>query len=426
MDVKPGYKQTDVGVIPMDWTIKPLGEFAQFRNGLNFVKSDRGDIVKVVGVGDFQSHFRLFYDELDSVQIAGSVGDDDLLKDGDLLFVRSNGNKALIGRCVLIDGLFESVSFSGFTIRARVSRAVALPVYVGRFFQSEKARHQIKEAGEGSHISNLSQQVLASLKLSVPPLPEQEAIAGALGDADALIDALEQLVAKKRQIKLGAMQELLTGQKRLPGFATTESYTQTEVGRIPKDWIVRPLLSAVRIAQGQVDPKVAPYCNMCLVGPAHVQSGTGKLLGLQTAAEQRAISGKYLFEKGDIVYGKINPYLKKAFVAEFRGLCSADMYPLRPMKGISSGFILAVILGQRFTKYAESVSIRSGMPKINREEMAGFLFPAPESVEEQSAIATILSDMDAELAVIETKLVKARQIKQGMMQELLTGRIRLV
>jgi hypothetical protein len=102
------------------------------------------------------------------------------------------------------------------------------------------------------------------------------------------------------------------------------------------------------------------------------------------------------------------------------------MYPLKPSKEVSSGFMLAVILGHQFTKYAESVSVRSGMPKINRVEMAGFVFPIPVNKAEQSTIAAILFDMDAEIAVLETKLTKARQIKQGMMQELLTGRIRLI
>lgn len=278
-----------------------------------------------------------------------------------------------------------------------------------------------------SGMPKINREELAAYNVAIPPtLAEQEAIAEALGDADALIESLEQLVAKKRHLKQAAMQQLLTGKTRLPGFEVEPGFSETEIGAIPNDWKLVPLLAAVRIARGQVDPKVEPYKSMFLVGPVHVESDTGKLLSRQTAAEQGAISGKYFFEKDDIVYGKINPYLKKAFLADFDGLCSADMYPLRSSPDVSPGFVLAVILGHEFTKYAVSVSVRSGMPKINREEMADFKFALPRDKAEQTAIAEVLRDMDTEIEAIEAKLAKARQIKQGMMQELLTGRIRLV
>ena len=193
---------------------------------------------------------------------------------------------------------------------------------------------------------------------------------------------------------------------------------------IPEGWNVRPLLSTVRIANGQVSPKVEPYKSMVLVAPDHIESSTGKLLGKETAAEQGAISGKYLFDSGDIVYSKIRPYLRKAILADFSGLCSADMYPLKPAPDISSGYILATILGYRFSKYAESVSVRSGMPKINRTEMADYLLAVPPQLE-QRAIATALSDVDGLLFAMDRLITKKREFKLAAMQQLLTGQIRL-
>lgn len=202
-------------------------------------------------------------------------------------------------------------------------------------------------------------------------------------------------------------------------------YKQTDVGVIPEDWNVRPLLTAVRIAKGQVDPKAEPYKSMILVAPDHIESGTGRLLDTQTAADQRAISGKYIFTKGDIVYSKIRPYLRKAILAKFDGLCSADMYPLRAATDVSAGYMLAVILGQRFSKYAESVSVRSGMPKINRAELAEYNFALPSTKSEQEAIAEALGDADALLEALEQLVAKKRLLKQATMQELLTGKMRL-
>ena len=202
-------------------------------------------------------------------------------------------------------------------------------------------------------------------------------------------------------------------------------YKKTEVGVIPEDWQLRPMLSAVRVATGQVDPKIEPYRSMTLVAPDHIESSSGRLLKKETARDQRAISGKYLFVKGDIVYSKIRPYLRKAILADFDGLCSADMYPLKPASDVSAGFILAAILGHHFSRYAESVSVRSGMPKINRAELAEYTISLPPTKAEQETIAEALSDADALIESLEQLLAKKHQTKQGAMQELLTGKKRL-
>jgi type I restriction enzyme S subunit len=204
----------------------------------------------------------------------------------------------------------------------------------------------------------------------------------------------------------------------IPGFK------HTEVGVIPRDWEVRSLLAAVRIASGQVDPRVEPYRSMILVAPDHIAGRTGRLLEQRTAADQKAISGKHSFVAGDIVYSKIRPYLRKAVVADFDGLCSADMDPLRPAPDVEAGFILPILLGERFSTYAESVSARSGMPKINRAELAAYSFALPP-LPEQRAIAAALSDVDALLTKLDQLITKKRDLKQAAMKQLLTGTKRL-
>ncbi len=201
-------------------------------------------------------------------------------------------------------------------------------------------------------------------------------------------------------------------------------YKQSEVGVIPEDWEVREFLSVVSIANGQVDPKKEPFKFMILVAPDHIESKSGKLLFKITASDQRAISGKYVFKSGDVIYSKIRPYLQKATLANFEGLCSADMYPLKPNVDVLGEFILPILLSHRFTKYAESVSVRSGMPKINRTELADFVLPLPPLLE-QRAIATALSDVDALLDSLEQLIAKKRDLKLAAMQQLLTGQQRL-
>lgn len=163
---------------------------------------------------------------------------------------------------------------------------------------------------------------------------------------------------------------------------------------------------------------------MVMVAPDHVESFTGRLTRKVTAADQNAISGKYFYESGTIIYSKIRPYLVKAVLVDFRGLCSADMYPLTPLPNISAGYVIAHLLGDRFTKFVESASARSGIPKVNRQDLAEFKIPVPP-LPEQQAIAEALSDMDDLIAAQAALIEKKQAIKQGAMQELLTGRRRL-
>lgn len=201
-------------------------------------------------------------------------------------------------------------------------------------------------------------------------------------------------------------------------------YKQTEVGVIPEDWEVRPLLSVVKLATGQIDPRYEPYKSMVLVAPDHIEEGTCRLLKKETASAQGAISGKYLFKHGDIVYSKIRPYLRKAILADFEGLCSADMYPLTPEKDVCSAFVLPVLLGHHFSSFAATVSARSGIPKINREELAQYKVALPP-IPEQRAIAEALSDVDALIGALDRLIVKKRDLKQAAMHQLLTGQKRL-
>lgn len=202
-------------------------------------------------------------------------------------------------------------------------------------------------------------------------------------------------------------------------------YKRTEVGVIPEAWEVRPFRSVIEIPSGQVDPREEPYRSLPLIAPDHIESNTGRLLERKTAAEQGAISGKYEVRPGDVVYSKIRPHLRKATLVDFPAICSADMYPFRPRNGTVSGFLLAAVLDRRFSEYAESVSLRSGMPKINREELSAFSFAVPISEIEQQAIAEALGDADALIGAMEALIAKRRDVKRGAMQELLTGERRL-
>ena len=184
------------------------------------------------------------------------------------------------------------------------------------------------------------------------------------------------------------------------------------------------LLDLVTIRNGQVDPKAAAYRSLPLIAPDHLASQTGRLLKKESASAQGAISGKYLVKPGDVIYSKIRPYLQKAYKCDFDALCSADMYPFTARPGVDASFILHSILGWDFTTFAVSVSARSGIPKINREELSEYRMSVP-LLGEQQAIGRALDHADNLIDALENLITKKQAIKRGMMQQLLTGRTRL-
>jgi type I restriction enzyme S subunit len=158
------------------WNEKTLGDVAVFKNGLNFTKSSKGEIIKIVGVKDFQKNFYVPINQLDRAQLDGHLSADYELRAGDILTVRSNGNKQLIGRCILASEIPEKTSHSGFTIRIRVASKEVFPEYLVHFLKSKKSREALIASGDGANISSLNQQALSSLPVFLPPLSEQKAI----------------------------------------------------------------------------------------------------------------------------------------------------------------------------------------------------------------------------------------------------------
>jgi type I restriction enzyme S subunit len=169
------------------------------------------------------------------------------------------------------------------------------------------------------------------------------------------------------------------------------------LGEVPEHWDVVGFRRVVDIAGGQVDPENEQYSSMNLIAPNHIESGTGRLLGMETAAEQSAESGKYLCKAGDVIYSKIRPALRKACIAPEDCLCSADMYPLSGRQNLSNRYLFWTILSEEFSAYTILESDRVAMPKVNRESLNALPLLVPPLAEQQ-AIAAFL---DRETAKID-------------------------
>lgn len=400
-------KDTPAGQIPVDWACVRFGEIAEFRNGLNFIRSDNGAKIKIVGVGDFQKHFRIKYDALDTIQLAGEMEKFDLLQNGDLLFVRSNGNKELIGRCLLIDNLNEPVGFSGFTIRARLRDGHTSPIFTGYFFQSGLAKNEISEAGGGTNISNLSQGILAALSIPLPPLPEQQKIAAILGTWDEALEKLNALIAAKDRRKQALTEQLITGTRRLPGFS--KPWPQTSFGQFLTE-------SRIPGSDGLTAQKI-----------------TVKLYGRGVFGKQERMVGssntKYFIRRaGQLIYSKLD-FLNGAFgiippeLDGYESTLDLPAFDLKP--SADARWILAYLVRPEF--YEKQVGAASGgriARRINPPEFVKLRLKAPD-ISEQRAIADILDAADAELRLLRQQRAALDHQKRGLMQQLLSGKVRV-
>lgn len=268
--------------------------------------------------------------------------------------------------------------------------------------------------GYNRHLS-----ILKEKSISYPvDEPEQAQIGRVLREIETAIDLETDLLALASKVKRLSMREAFSCGLR------HHVKHETEIGLLPNSWAVAPFEEVFSIAQGQVNPTVEPYSSMLHIGPENVEADTGHLLPCQSARELGLISGKYEFAVGDIVYSKIRPYLNKVVMPSFGGLCSADMYPLRPRRGFHDRFLFHYLLSDFFLRQAIPHQTRTGIPKLNREQLASTKFPKPE-IEEQREIAFILDTIDRKIELHREKRDVLQQLFKTVLHKLMMGGIKV-
>jgi type I restriction enzyme S subunit len=266
----------------------------------------------------------------------------------------------------------------------------------------------------GTNVKGIRASDLRDLRIPVPPLSEQEAIAEALGDADAFIDSLEQLIAKKRRLKQGAMQQLLTGKKRLPGFSG--------------EWTVREIQEFSETDPESLGSATRSDYAFKYIALEDVDHGTlrGWREHVFATAPSRA---RRKIRAGDVLVSTVRPNLQSHCLIDSRQddlICSTGFSVIRCRAGSAvPQYVFAQLFASFIGRQIEALVAGSNYPAISGRDVRQLRIPLPPSFVEQTAIAAILCDLDAEIAALEQKLSKAEEIKQGMMQELLTGKTRL-
>ena len=386
---------------------RTFGEIAKLRNGVNYVLADQGEVVKVVGVGDFQGRTELStFDSLSDIRLRSNLSPDDELQDGDLLFVRSNGNKSLVGRCMVIRNPPVGVTFSGFTIRARLNKSEALPQYIALVFQAGSLSRQMSLTGGGNgNISNLNQTLLTTIPVSLPSLEVQNKLVTRASTWDTAIQKTAQLITTKQQYFNAISHQLLTARKRLGCFA--EPWQSQRADAIFENasfrgHLTEPLLSVTQ--ERGVIPRTM------LTGRVTMPSGD--------------TSGFKLVEPGNFVIS-LRSFQGGLEHSAYRGLVSPAYTVLSAKLDIDERFYRHYFKSADFIKRLSVavIGIRDGK-QISFQDFCSIKLPFPTN-DEQQTIATLLDEAEGEIDLLRRYSIALKTQKRGLMQKILTGQWRL-
>lgn len=409
MEVKPGYRQTEVGVIPEDWDVSALGGLIDLLTGFPFPSKGYSQSgIRLLRGSNVKRNRTDWSDDLTQYwpEVAGDIRRY-LLRSGDIV-VAMDGS--LVGRSFTV---LKNDDVPALLLQrvARIRSEMASQAYLKEWICSQYFTEHCDAVKTTTAIPHISPTDINNFRIPLPPTQaEQEAIAGALSDADALIESLEQLVAKKRQIKHGAMQELLTGQKRLPGF--TGEWETKRLGELGTYFSGgTPNTSVPEYYGGEIPWITSSDCNA-----GRITSVAGRITpaGVASSATKWIKAGTVLMAlygatAGVVAVSEIDATINQAVLA------IVLHHPVPEFMFQKLGMMKEWII---------ATYTQGGQPNLSGAIVKSIELKLPHPTEQQ-AIAAILSDMDAGIAAMEVKLAKARLVKQGMMQELLTGRIRL-
>ena len=411
-EVPEGYIFSEVGVIPETWRTMALGELGKSKNGLNFCHTDNGYTMHVLGVSDFKDTTVMYnVDTLTKVALSSKPDSDFLLQNGDLVFVRSNGSKDLVGRNMLVYPGVSEVSYSGFCIRYRMNNFdITTPQYLNFILDNGALKKKLRKENQGSNISNLNQDILSELTIAVPDNNnEQASILQILNLQDRVIQLKEKLIEEKKFQKKALMQQLFSGKKRVSGFSG--------------EWKIIKLKKLLKERK--------TYSQKGLDYPHATLSIDGIYAKTERYDREHLVKSEdkeyKITHKGDICYNPANLKFGVICVNTFGDAIFSPIYvTFEVQKGVDLGFLSNYLMRWDFInavrKYEEG-TVYERMA-VKPEDFLKFEIKLPP-IEEQKAISKVLSLYDSEIELLKNDLDQEKQKKKALMQLLLTGIVRV-
>lgn len=338
------------------------------------------------------------------------------------LFITKEGMKNSSAKMVHIGNILYALygATSGEVSRAKLDGAINQAIlaiipnadinanFLVEWFRKEKEKitDRYLQGGQG----NLSAQIIKELEVHIPSSGEQNKIGEYFSALDHLITLHQRKLEHVKDLKKSMLQKMFP--------KNGQSYPEVRFPGFTDAWEQRKWCDTVDISTEMVDPTSGEYDDMPHIAPGNIESFTGRILdNVKSVKEEQLISGKFRFRPGDVVYGKINPQLGKYFYASVDGLTSADAYVFNGKNGVTQKFLFSLLQTEDFFKYSVSVSKRSGMPKINRDELNAYGFLAPKE-EEQEQIGSFLLEIDNLITLHQRELDHLQLLKKGMLQQM--------
>ncbi len=385
------------------WEQRKLDEFVSFFSGLTYSPADirpAGTLVlRSSNVKDGEVV------DADNVYVDPAVVNSENVQDGDIIVVVRNGSRALIGKHAEIKGFRPNTVIGAFMTGIRSEH----PSFLNALLNTPHFDKEV-EMNMGATINQITGYMFSKMEFMVPSPDEQDAIGEYFKKLDNLITLHQRKYDKLANIKKSMLEKMFpkngsdVPEIRFKGFTDA--------------WEQRKWSDSVDISTEMVDPKTGIYDELPHVAPGNIESFTGQIYdNVKLVKDEDLISGKFHFYDGDIIYGKINPQLGKYIFARFEGLTSADAYVLNAKNKVVQEYLFTILQTKDFFNYSVSVSKRSGMPKINRDELNAYSFFAP-SKEEQKQIGELFLSLDNLITLHQRKLEKLKNIKKSMLDKM--------
>lgn len=412
MAVSHGHLALAISSIPFGWKILELGEMGTFKNGINKDGTSFGrgypfvNLMDVFGFNAINSNENLGL--LDTNSAEQSVYN---LCEGDVLFIRSSVKPSGVGLTAVIEVPLPKTVYAGFLIRYRDNGALAKN-YKKHCFYESGFRRRIIAASSVSANTNINQESLKRIVIAVPPVNEQFNISAALDSIDVLIDKSNQLIAKKQDIKQATMQQLLTGKTRLPGFSGR--WEEKRIGDLSHCYSGGTPSTSNKLYYGGS----IPWITSSDLNKGRIKEVTGYIsdLGLKNSSAK-------MVKKGTLLIALYGATAGVSAITEIEAAINQAVLAILP-HNIEKEYLFYSLQLQK--DYYIKTFTQGGQPNFSGEIVKSFIVRMPADKAEQNSIASALIEIDAEIVCHNEKLEKLKLLKQGMMQELLTGRIRLV
>ncbi len=412
---------TELGEIPQEWNICRVFDIRDKSDKYSFTGGPFGSnlkscdytedgirVIQLQNIGDgyFSDQYKIYTSQRKADELLSCN-----IYPGEIILAKMADP---VARACIIPNNENRYLMCSDGIRLKIDNNECDNRYIMYSINSEYFRRSAIANSTGSTRLRIGLNELKNLQLIIPPLKEQQKIADILSTVDQQIEQTDALIEKTKELKKGLMQRLLT-----KGIGHIE-FRDTELGRIPKGWEVVPLGKVCTVRSEKYTPSQDE--DRQYVALEHIEQETGRLLGIGKSSETSSL--KAIFKEGDVLFGKLRPYLKKYYLADFEGVCATEILPIMVNDKCLSKFLFYIVQQEKFINFTVQGSFGTKMPRTSWGEIKEYLIALP-SIQEQKDITDVLYMVDTNLEQYQEKKKNLLLVKSGLMDKLLTGRVRV-